>query len=233
MEKRPPFHSCLRAAVLVASFLAACAHAAASPLAHPAASYLVQVNGETYREKGADRKLSPASLTKIMTALVVIEKCPLDRVVTISRNAASESGSRIGLKRGERLTVRDLLAATLISSANDAARALADHTAGNQKRFVELMNKRARSLQLHNTHFTNASGHDHASHYSSAHDLALLTNRALLDRVFADLVSRRSMRITTANGKRSFHLVNKNRLIGRVAVVQRHAHHRQRFHQRR
>lgn len=188
--------------------------AAASPFADPP-SYLLQINGRTYREKNPNLRRPPASLTKIMTALVVLGKCDLKEVVTVSASAARETGSRIGLRRGQRLTVRDLLAATLIASANDAARALADHAGGNQKAFVALMNARARTLKLQNTRFSNACGHDHAGLYSSAHDLAILSELALRNPIFADLVSRRVMRISTQKGGRSFYLKNKNRLIGR------------------
>jgi D-alanyl-D-alanine carboxypeptidase (penicillin-binding protein 5/6) len=207
--------SCSIAALVISGSLASRADATISPFAHPPPSYLLQVNGRTYREKGPDIRRAPASLTKIMTALIVMEHCRMDEVVTVSRGASRETGSRIGLRRGDRLTVRDLLAATLIASANDAARALADHEAGNQQAFVKQMNERARSLKLHNTRFTNACGHDHAGLYSTANDLAILADRALRIPLFADLVARRAMRIATLKGGRSFGLRNKNRLIGR------------------
>lgn len=188
---------------------------AASPFTNPPPSYLLQVNGRTYRQKNADVRRPHASLTKIMTALIIIEKCDLDQVVSVSGGAARETGSRIGLRRGEKLRVRDLLAATLMASANDACRALADHAGGNQKAFVALMNERARDLNLKNTRFTNACGHDSAGLYSTANDLALLSERAMHVPMFAQLVARRSMSIKTVNGSRSFHLRNKNRLIGK------------------
>lgn len=206
---------CTIAAFLCSGIGADLAYAVNSPFANPAPSYLLQVNGRTYREKNPDSRLAPASLTKMMTALIVMERCRLDEVVTVSRGAARETGSRIGLRRGERLTVRDLLAATLISSANDACRALADHVGGSQKSFVALMNARAASLQLQNTRFSNACGHDHAGLYSSAHDLATLAGQALRIPLFANLVARRGMRIATVKGGRTFWLKNKNRLIGR------------------
>jgi D-alanyl-D-alanine carboxypeptidase (penicillin-binding protein 5/6) len=203
------------AALLGSGILVSPVDAAVSPFAHPPSSYLIQVNGRTFRERNPNLRRAPASLTKIMTALIVMEHCPMDQVVTVSSGASRETGSRIGLRRGDRLTVRDLLAATLIASANDAARALADHLGGNQKAFVKRMNERARELQLHNTSFTNACGHDHAGLYSSASDLAILSDRALRIPLFADLVSRRAMRIATLKSKRTFGLKNKNRLIGR------------------
>ena len=214
MNPSPYIASCIIAAFLCTSFPPGRADAANSPFVNAPPSYLLQVNGRIYREKNPDFRRAPASLTKIMTALIVMENCRPDDVVTVSRGAAEETGSRIGLRRGERLTVRDLLAATLIASANDAARALADHAGGNQQAFVAQMNARARSLQLRNTQFSNACGHDHAKLYSTAHDLAILAELALRIPLFADLVERRAMRIATMKG-RAFQLRNKNRLIGR------------------
>jgi serine-type D-Ala-D-Ala carboxypeptidase (penicillin-binding protein 5/6) len=215
MSLPPSKYSCWATAVLISGILASGAAAAVSPFAHPPSSYLLQVNGETYREKNPDLRRAPASLTKIMTALVILENCRMDDVVTVSAGAARETGSRIGLRRGERFKVRDLLAATLMASANDAARALADHLGGDQRAFVRLMNTRAGSLRLRNTRFSNACGHDNKGLYTSAHDLAILAEEALSIPLFAELVSRRDMRIATLKGGRSFHLRNKNRLIGR------------------
>jgi D-alanyl-D-alanine carboxypeptidase (penicillin-binding protein 5/6) len=215
MKMLPYITNSAIAALLFSGIIPNPASAAYSPFANPPSSYLLQVNGQTYRERNPDLRRAPASLTKMMTALLVIENCRLDDVVTVSRAAARETGSRIGLRRGDRLTVRDLLAATLMASANDACRALADHAAGSQKAFVIQMNARARSLKLQNTRFTNACGHDHAGLYSSANDLAILAQQALCSPVFADLVSQRTMRIATVKGGRSFYLKNKNRLIGK------------------
>jgi D-alanyl-D-alanine carboxypeptidase (penicillin-binding protein 5/6) len=101
------------------------------PFPAVASSYILRIDGETVWAHRPERRIAPASLTKIMTALLVLEREPLDRVVTVSSRAAAESGARIGLRRGDRLTVGDLLAATLIFSANDACRALADHMGAN------------------------------------------------------------------------------------------------------
>ena len=183
-------------------------------LAIAPSSYLLQVNGHTYQEKSPDLRQAPASLTKIMTALIILEHDRLDEVVTVSAAASRETGSRIGLRRGDQLQVRDLLAATLMASANDAARALADHHAGSQEAFVSQMNDRARGLHLQNTRFTNACGHDQEGLYTTANDLAILAERALRLPLFADLVATRSMSITSLKGRTySFH--NVNRLIGR------------------
>ena len=210
---------CIVAMLLLSGIPPYRAEAAGSPFANPPAAYLLQVNGETFQERNSNTRRPPASLTKIMTALIIMERCDLDEVVVVSRGAARETGSRIGLRQGERLTVRNLLAATLMASANDACRALADHEAGNQKNFVAKMNARARKLKMKNTRFSNACGHDSANLYSTAHDLAILTNDAMQIPLFTKLVAKRSMRITTKDG-RSYYLKNLNRLIGNYPGAQ-------------
>ncbi len=185
------------------------------PFPAVASSYILTIDGEAVWAHRPERRLAPASLTKVMTALLVLEREPLDRVVTVSSGAAAESGSRIGLRRGDRLTVADLLAATLIFSANDACRALADHTGGDRKRFITLMNARAERLGLKGTHFNDPCGHDLPRHYSTARDLAILAETALGNPTFRDLVSRQQQQIRTVDGKRRFILRTRNHLLGR------------------
>jgi D-alanyl-D-alanine carboxypeptidase (penicillin-binding protein 5/6) len=185
------------------------------PFPAVASSYILTIDGETVWAHRPGRRLAPASLTKIMTALLVLERVPLDRVVTVSSGAVSESGTRIGLRRGDRMTAGDLLAATLIYSANDACRALADHVGGDKKRFAVLMNARAKKLGLSSTRFSDPCGHDGPRHYSTARDLAILAETALENRIFRDLVSRQQQQIRTVDGKRHFDLRNRNYLLGR------------------
>lgn len=180
-----------------------------------AAAYLVKADRQVLWEKAADKRLAPASLTKIMTGLLVLEHYRPQQAVVVSRRAAAETGSRIGLRAGDRISVESLLAATLIQSANDACHALADHVAGSEANFVALMNRRAGEWGLRDTHFVNACGHDHPAHYSSAHDLALLAERALAQPVFARLVPIAQEDIATVDGRRHFRLETHNALIGR------------------
>jgi len=186
-----------------------------NPFPAVASAYILRIDGETVWAHRPEKRLAPASLTKIMTALLVLEREPLDRVVTVSRAAAAESGTRIGLRRGDRMTVGNLLAATLIYSANDACRALADHVGGDRGRFTTLMNARAEQLGLQDTRFSNPCGHDQPRHYSSAHDLAILAEAALANETFRQLVSRDRLQIKTSDGKRRFTLRNRNQLLGR------------------
>ncbi len=156
--------------------------------------------------------LPPASLTKLMTALLVLERGHLDDVVVVSAAAARETGTRLGLRQGERLRARDLLTATIIRSANDACQALADHVSPD---FVGLMNRRAAELGLSGTHFRNACGHDMEGHYSTAADLARLAELVAARPEYMRVAARAKGRIATLDRKRSFAFLNTNALIGR------------------
>ena len=185
------------------------------PFPGGATAYLVQANGRTLWSQQADRALPPASLTKIMTALLFLESgTSLDGVVTVSVNAARATGTRLRLRAGEQMRAGDVLAATLLESANDACLALAEHVAHSKERFAEAMNARARDLGLNRTHFTNPCGHDEPQHLSSVRDLAELTKIAMRQPVFVKLVQTVELRVTTLGG-RSFNIENKNELIGR------------------
>ncbi|MDP2761936.1 MAG: D-alanyl-D-alanine carboxypeptidase family protein [Sideroxyarcus sp.] len=180
-----------------------------------ASAYRVELDGALLWERQVQHRLPPASLAKLMTALLVAEQTSPDASSTISRAAASESGSRIGLRAGEKFRVQDLLAATLIASANDACHALADAIAGDEQRFVQLMNRRAQALGMQDTRFVNACGHDAKGQYSSAHDLTLLAHEFIKHRELLAYTSRIDMHISPLDGRRSLHFENKNALVGR------------------
>jgi D-alanyl-D-alanine carboxypeptidase (penicillin-binding protein 5/6) len=205
--------------VLMACLLAAVSPARAGerpdPFPGAAASYLLKIDGKAVWERNPDRRLPPASLTKMMTALLVLERGRLGEVATVSRAAAAETGARIGLEAGERMRVAELLAATLLRSANDAARALAEHVDGTEGRFVKRMNDRAAALGMRDTRFANATGRHHPDLYSTANDLALLAEAALADRRFARLVAQLRIDIGNADGSRTFPLENSNQMVGR------------------
>ncbi len=184
------------------------------PFPQVADAYLVEINGAVVWKRQADKRLPPASLTKLMTALLVLEQNQLKDTVSVSRAASRETGSRLSLKPGERFLVQDLLAAALIESANDACHALADHLAGSETAFVTRMNRRAQELGLHSTRFQNACGHDASGHYSSAHDLSRLAHELLQHTQLLPLTSQQHTTITTLDGK-PYQLSSKNALIGR------------------
>lgn len=188
----------------------------------PARSYIVLLprnNGEVLWSRDPDKRLPEASLTKIMTAILVLKTSRLDAIETVSRSAARETGSKIHLRAGDQFYVRDLLTAMLVKSANDACHALADHVGGGEKNFVDLMNKEALALGLKNTHFTNACGHDDPEHYTTARDLAALTDAALKYPEFARLVATELTQVSPLNRRRVFRLRNSNRLVGRYSEV--------------
>lgn len=185
------------------------------PFPEAATAYRVEINGKPVWERQASRRLPPASLTKLMTALLVLDDYRPQATVTISRTAAAETGSRLGLRSGDSFRIEDLLAAALLHSANDACRALAEHVADSEARFVQRMNRRARELGMQDTRFSNACGHDAPGHYSSAHDLALLANEVLGQRALLELTARQQLKIAALNAPREYHFTNKNALIGR------------------
>ena len=173
-----------QAALLLAAAALACLLAVAATAAPPpvqAEAYVVQngATGEVLATRDEREPLPIASITKLMTALVTLERVGLDEVVTVTGRAAAVGESTINLRPGERITVRDLLQAALVQSANDAATALAVHVAGTVPRFVELMNERADELGLTDTQFVNPDGLDASGHVSSARDVTKLARVAM------------------------------------------------------
>ncbi len=176
--------------------------------------------GKILFEKNIDERLAMASITKIMTALVVLKYTSnLDEIVRVSEQASSLSGSQMYLLAGETMTIRNLLKGALINSANDAAMALAQHTTINTTDFVAIMNQYAGRLGLMDTHFSNVYGADGTTHYSSAYDLAKLTSHALQNDVFRSIVSIKETVVTDVTGKFIHKLHNTNRLIGEYINV--------------
>ena len=193
-------------AVAAAFALVAPAHAAAPSVA--ARAYLVESgsSGEILAGYHIHRRLPIASLTKLMTVLIALERAKPNQVVTVDPGAAAVGESTVHLRPGERLTVRDLVAAALIQSANDAADALAASVGrGSIDHFVELMNRRARRLGLRDTHFVRPDGLDAAGHVSSADDVTMLARVAMRRPLVRALVRRRTAAIA---GGRSLHTWN-------------------------
>ena len=149
------------------------------PVIKASALYMIELqSGRVLLEKNPTRRLPPASLTKIMTALIALESAPLQEVVKIHPRAIVHHSS-LKLHAGEQFLLRDLVTAMLVASANDACEAIAWHIGGDDKRFVAMMNERATKLGLTNTHFANPCGFDAPGHYSTAGDLAKLTEQAI------------------------------------------------------
>ena len=146
-------------------------------------------SGSFLAETNAAARLPMASTTKIMTALVILEECPLDDTFAVPAQAVGVEGSSVYLFEGETVSVRTLLYALLLSSANDAAVALALHAAGSIPAFAEKMNAKAAALGLSDTAFQNPNGLPAAGHYTTAHDLALIACAAMKDPTFREIVS--------------------------------------------
>ena len=162
--------------------------------------------------KNEDVKSAMASTTKIMTTIVILEKADLNEKVTVSAKAGGTGGSRLGLKRGDKASVRDLLYGLMLRSGNDAAVALAEHVGGSVKGFAELMNEKAIELGLTNTHFVTPHGLDDANHYTTALELAKLTDYAMDNEIFAKIVGTKSTTIYINNQSRQIN--NTNELLG-------------------
>jgi serine-type D-Ala-D-Ala carboxypeptidase (penicillin-binding protein 5/6) len=197
--------------VLVALAAATPAEAGVDPPPSSARAVLVATGaGEVLYERNAERRLPMASITKLMTAIVVLERKRPGEVMTVRETAAAVGESSVHLRVGEKLRVRDLLAAALIQSANDAAVALAAGTAGDVSEFVRLMNLKAQRLGLTHTHFVRPDGLDVPGHYSSARDVLKLARVAMKKPLVRRLVVKRSA--TIAGGRSLF---SWNDLLGR------------------
>ena len=167
--------------------------------------------------KNEKQQRKMASTTKIMTATIIIENCNLDETIEISKKAAGTGGSKLGLKTGDKITIRDLLYGLMLRSGNDAAVALAEYAGGNIEGFAELMNKKASELSLTNTHFETPHGLDSDEHYTTAYELALLSNYALNNTTFAQIVGTKEYTITINGYPKQ--LSNTNELLGNFEGV--------------
>ena len=167
--------------------------------------------------KAETEKRKMASTTKIMTAMIVIENSNLDDIVTVSKKSAQTGGSRLGLKYGDTITVHDLLYGLLLRSGNDSAIALAEYIGGSVEEFASMMNKKAQELGLTNTHFVTPHGLDDDNHYTTAFDLAILTDYALNNKTFANYVATKSCTIYINGYPKN--LTNTNELLGNLNGV--------------
>lgn len=170
--------------------------------------------GKILYESNPDERLSIASVTKIMTMLLIMEaiddgKITFDDMVTVSENAMSYGGSTMFLEAGEQLTVNDMMKGIAVASANDGCVAMAEHLAGSESAFIDMMNSRAKELGMENTHFMNTNGLDQDDHYSSAHDVAVMSRELIKHK---DVFNYTSIWMDTLRGGK-FQLANTNKLI--------------------
>ncbi len=170
-------------------------------------------SGEPLMARDIFSRRSIASIEKLVTAMVVLDHHKLDEHVIVSKNAATQEGSGMGLKKGEEITVENLLTGMLINSGNDSATALAEFTAGSEAAFSLMLNEKADELGLQNTHFSNAKGFDEENNSSTAFD-TMRFSRAALDYPFIrKTVAQKTADVTSANGKIKHHLESTNELL--------------------
>lgn len=170
--------------------------------------------GNILYESNPDERLPIASVTKVMTMLLIMEavdseKISLDDMVTVSENAMSYGGSTMFLEPGEQLTVNDMLKGIAVASANDGCVAMAEHLAGSESAFVDMMNEKAKELGMENTHFMNTNGLDEDDHYSSARDVAIMSRELMKHETIFNYTS---IWMDTLRGGK-FQLANTNKLI--------------------
>lgn len=173
-----------------------------------------EATGNILYESNPDERLPIASVTKVMTMLLIMEavdsgKINLDDMVTVSENAMSYGGSTMFLETGEQLTVNDMLKGIAIASANDGCVAMAEHLAGSESAFVDMMNEKAKELGMENTHFMNTNGLDEDDHYSSARDVAIMSRELMKHETIFNYTS---IWMDTLRGGK-FQLANTNKLI--------------------
>lgn len=180
-----------------------------APVVNALAAVVMEASsGRVLYSKNAAVKRSIASTTKIMTAIVALENGDMEDTVTISRRAAGIGGSTLGLREGQEFTLRELLYAMLMISANDAAIAVAEHIGVTVENFADMMNKKARSIGAADSHFVTPHGLDASDQYSTAYDMAIITRYAIKNPVFAEIVA------TSDSYIPGFSLYNTNELLG-------------------
>lgn len=164
-------------------------------------------SGTVLYEKNINKKLYPASITKIMTTLVALENSSLDEVVTFSRNAVQliegQGASNIEIRPGEKLSMEDSLYAIMLMSANEVCNGVAEHVAGDIKTFVKMMNKRAKELGCTGTHFNNTNGLWQKNHYTTTHDMALIARAAYRNKDFAKITGTKWYKLPKTNKRKA------------------------------
>jgi D-alanyl-D-alanine carboxypeptidase (penicillin-binding protein 5/6) len=189
---------------------------AVDPFPRAAAGYIVAINGKPRWARAPDSPRAPASLTKVLTALVLLERGwqPHSQVV-VSARAGRSSGARLGLRAGERAYAAELLEAMLVASANDACLALAEAAAGSAKAFVARMNERAAALGMAASHFEDPCGFDQPHQVSTPNDLLRLTEAALAVPAFAQAIAQARGEVHTLGGRKLTYTTS-NLLLGRL-----------------
>ena len=184
---------------------------------YAASAILIEAeSGRVVFEKNCDQIMFPASTTKILTGLIALERGDLDQECTVSESAITfyeDDVTTADLREGEKMKLRDLLYATLVKSANDAANVVAEAVAGDLNNFVNMMNQKVAEIGCTNTHFTNPNGLHNDNHYTTARDMAMITRAAMKNETFREMVATRSYTAPATNLMRSRTWTNSNRLM--------------------
>lgn len=204
--------------LVIFSFSLTVVHAEEDIAPNAKSAILIEAStGKVLYEKNIDEKYAPASMTKMMSLLLIMENIDnrnlrMDEVIKVSKNASSMGGSQILLQENEEMTVEDLLKGITIGSANDATVALAERIGGTESAFVELMNKKAKELGLKNTNFKNPTGLDEANHYSSSRDMSIISRELVKHSKILEFSSIYETYLRTDTDNK-FWLVNTNKLV--------------------
>ncbi|MCK9186107.1 D-alanyl-D-alanine carboxypeptidase [Candidatus Gracilibacteria bacterium] len=186
-----------------------------SPIISPKSAIAVDNDtGAILFEKNADEKRPIASITKLMTILIILDENELSDTVTVSSNAASSGGSTMFLHTGEKIAVENLIYGALIGSSNDAAIALAEHNAGSTTEFIKKMNKKAKDLKLTNTHFSTSSGLGDTDNYSSARDLSKLARQVYKNKFIQHAAELKEIEVLSNDGSVTHKIKTTNELLG-------------------
>jgi D-alanyl-D-alanine carboxypeptidase (penicillin-binding protein 5/6) len=194
-----------------------CSLASAQTVDCESAIVMDSVSGRVLWSKNPDEELYPASTTKIMTALLLLENCKPDEIIQAPQDVQRVRESSMHLRPGERVRAKDMLYALLLRSANDGCYAVADHISGSVPKFADLMNKRAVEIGCTHTHFDNPNGLNDKLHYTTAHDLALIGREAMKYPAFRDIVRTEKTKINRGENWKDLWMVNHNKILRRDA----------------
>lgn len=171
-------------------------------------------------EKNAHERHSMASTTKIMTAVIALERCAPDEIVTVSANASRQEGSSLYLKAGEKIRMEDLLYGLMLNSGNDAAVAVAEHISGSVSVFADEMNRKAAEIGAYDTSFKNPNGLDAEGHFSTAYDMALIGAYAMKNERFRNIVGTKNKTAELVNVSQKLYFKNHNKLLNMYKYVE-------------
>jgi D-alanyl-D-alanine carboxypeptidase (penicillin-binding protein 5/6) len=203
----------IRIPALLALVFAGAVSAFGQTVSSESATVIDAASGKVLWSRNGDEELYPASTTKIMTALLLMEHCTPDEVIVAPGDVQKVREASMNLKPGERVRAKDMLYALMLRSANDGCYAVACHISGSVPAFADLMNQRAKELGCTHTHFNNPNGLNDPLHYTTAHDLALIARKAMEYPQFRDIVKTEKIKINRGTNWKDLWMVNHNKIL--------------------